>query len=237
MMDRRRHAPKTGGVLLAALLLAGGGVSDAREFDFSKYSTKLRNFISDTVFGVEAGDREKQSKRLPGSVTLTVHGDAAAKAMVEAKLAMFLAATGIQTDAFAAGGGGKHARIDVHIGDSGKLIPAAAAISKDISLDRGDTYWVWWDEERFVTDALIFICTDKVAAGRMEDKVVENLFRVFGFPSNSKDTDASCLSESDPNFTTLQPIDQAVLKFYYKEVPAGTKPAALDKIVREKWPK
>ncbi len=236
-MNGLHHTSRVGGALLAVFLMAGTGTTMAREFDFSKYSTKLRNFISDTVFGVEAGDRERQSKRLPAAVTLTVHGDAAAKAMVEAKLAMFLSATGIQTDAFAAANGGKHARIDVHIGDSGKLIPAAAAISKDISLDRGDTYWVWWDEERFVTDALVFICTDKVAAGRVEDKLVENLFHVFGFPSTSKDTDASCLSESDPNFTTLQPIDQAVLKFYYKEVPAGTKPSALDKIVREKWPK
>ncbi len=221
---------------IAAFVAAGCGTSGAREFDFTKYSTKLRNFISDTVFGVEAGDREKQSKRLPGVVTLNVHGDAAAKALVDAKLAMFLAATGVQTDALAAGGG-KQARLEVHIGESGKLIPEAAAISKEISLDRGHTYWVWWDDERFITAAVIFICTDRVASGRTEDKLVENLFHVFGFPSTSKDTDVSCLSESDPNFTTLQPIDKAILQFYYKEVPAGTKPSALDKIVREKWPK
>ncbi|RYD37514.1 MAG: hypothetical protein EOP87_03350 [Verrucomicrobiaceae bacterium] len=221
---------------ILAFVAAGSGTSAAREFDFSKYSTKLRNFISDTVFGVEAGDREKQSKRLPGVVTLNVHGDAAAKALVEAKLGMFLTATGVRTEALAAGGG-KHAQLEVHIGESGKLIPEAAAISKEISLDRGHTYWTWWDDERFVIGAVIFICTDRVAAGRMEDKLVENLFHVFGFPATSKDTDASCLSESDPNFPSLQPIDQAILKFYYKEVPAGTKPSALDKIVREKWPK
>jgi hypothetical protein len=156
--------------------------------------------------------------------------------MVEGKLAMFPEATGVKTSALPAGGG-KHAQLKVLIGESGKLIPEAAAISKDISLDHDHCYWVWWDDERIVTDAVIFICTDRVAAGRTEDKLVENLFHVFGFPSTSRATDMSCLSSSDPNFSVLQPIDKAILKFYYEEVPVGSRPAALDKIVREKWPK
>ena len=219
-------------IFLPALVVLVANAS-ARDFDFSKYSTKVRNFISDVAFEVEAGDREKYSKRLAPAIDLTVHGDVVQKTMVEAKIAPFLAASGVTSNGPAPDG--TRAKIDVYFGDSGTLTPVAAGISKDISLDLGATYWTWWTDGRVINRAVIFICTDKIAANRIEDKVVEKLLAVFGFPSTSRESDQSCLAASDPNFVTLQPLDVALIKFYYKEVPAGTKPSELDKIVREKW--
>lgn len=213
------------------MLVAGSGV--ARDFDFTKYSTKLRNFISDVVFEVEAGDREKYSKRLLSSAVIEVHGDVVQKGMAEAKLAPFWAATGIDPKLPAPDG--QRTKIDIYFGNSGALVPVAEGISKEISLDAGATYWTWWNGEREIDRAVIFICTDRVPANRVEDKLVEKLLAVFGFPSTSRATDESCMAAGDPNFVTLQPLDIAVLKFYYKNVPAGTKPSDLDKIVREKW--
>lgn len=207
--------------------------SFSKDFDFSKYSTKLRGFISDVVFEVEAGQREKYSKRVYDAIAVTYHGDAAQKKLAEEKLGLLLKATGVTT---------KEAvpeeiltRLDIYFGDQASLRATAAGISKEISLDRGCTFWTWWDDQRIITKAVVFISTDQLPAPKTEDKLLEMLLGAFGLPARSDATDQSCLSLSDPVFTTLQPIDEALLRFYYRDVPPGTKPTDLDKIVREKW--
>jgi hypothetical protein len=69
----------------------------------------------------------------------------------------------------------------------------------------------------------------------LEDKFIEHLLGVFGLSSRSREFEESCLSSKEQVMTSLQPVDKAVLAFYYRAVPSGTKPRELEKLFREKW--
>jgi hypothetical protein len=104
-------------------------------------------------------------------------------------------------------------------------------------LERGFTYWTWWDDKKVISRAVIFIATDDLSGAALEDRFIEQLLGVFGLPARSKEFDESCLSAKEQVLTNLQPVDKAILQFYYRAVPAGTRPRDVDEIFREKWSK
>ena len=236
-------------LFLIALLALSIIPTRAAEIDLSKPSSKLRCFLGDVIFVVEAGDRERHSKRLRPKIQATYQSTPAEQKIVEAKLSDFNDLAGLEVTA-----AGKPeesaasvapvetsdentAKITFYFGESAALADIAKNVSPQVSLDRGYSYWTWWDDKRIITRAVVYICRDKVAGKVMEARLVELLLGVYGLPAKSGETDDSCLAEKTHEFTSLQPVDKAVLKFYYKSVPADTKPAELDKIFREQWGK
>jgi len=228
----KSHTP----LLILASLLVVATPSLSREIDLEKPSSKLRRFASDVIFEVEAGDREKYSKRLPEAVIVTFHGQPQPKATAEKHLADFLDLTGTKKIDKAVEGT-KSATIEIYFGSQAELAKAAEEIDRQITLERGYTYWTWWDEEKTINRAVVFVATDKLSGLALEDRLIEQLFGVFGLPARSNEFDESCLSSEEKVLTTLQPIDKALLTFYYRAVPAGTKPRDFDKIFRDQWKK
>lgn len=206
------------------------------EIDLEKPSSKLRRFTSDVIFVVEAGDREKYSKRLPETIIARYHGQANLKAMAEKHLVESCQITGIrridekspeQTTA----------TIDIYFGTRAELTPVASEKERKITLDRGFTYWTWWNDMKVINRAVIFIVTDELSGDTLEDRYIEQLLGVFGLPARSKEFDESCLSAKEQVMKNLQPLDKAILEFYYRAVPPGTRPSDVDKIFREEWSK
>lgn len=223
----------TTNIIVTILALSSIWVS-ARDIDTTKYSAKLRRFITDVIFEVEAGDREKYSKKLPSVVSVSYHCNPAQQQLAESKLNEFLEATGVKIGTEPKKGE-LLTKIDIYLGKREALQPLAYDKDKEISLDRGCAYWNWWNNDRVITESVIFICTDRLNGRELESKLVEQLFGTFGLPNKSKETDSSCLAMKDQEYTSLQPIDLKVLNFYYRAVPAGTKPREVDKIIRAQW--
>lgn len=228
---------KTPPLLLSlATLLVVATPTLSQEVDLEKPSSKLRRFASDVIFEVEAGDREKYSKRLPEAVIVTYYGQPQLRPTAEKHLAEFLKLTGTKRIDKAVEGT-KSATIGIYFGSHDELKKAAQEIDRQITLQRGYTYWTWWDEDRMINRAVVFIATDKLSGLALEDRLIEQFFGVFGLPARSNEFHESCLSSEEKILTTLQPIDKALLSFYYRAVPAGTRPRDFDKIFREKWAK
>jgi hypothetical protein len=207
-----------------------------RELDLEKPSSELRRFMSDVIYEVEAGDREKYSKRLPEAILPEFHGNPALKLIAEKHLGELCELTGVKRVDNPASGQAV-AKIGIYFGSQDDLTKVAIDLDRQITLDRGFTYWKWWDDKKIINRAVIFIATDKLAGPALEDRLIELLLSVFGFPSRSKEIEESCLSTEEKVLTSLQPLDKAILKFYYRAVPAGTKPREFDKIFREQWSK
>lgn len=207
-----------------------------REIDLDKPSSKLRRFANDVIFEVEAGDREKYSKRLSETLTVEFFGQPAEVALTEKHLTDFLLATGVKKIDKAVDGQ-RSAKISIYFGTQAELSKTAEKLSDKINLSRGYSYWTWWDKDRTINKAVIMLATDKISGEALEDRLIEMLLGVFGFAARSNEIDESCLTSKDAVFTTLQPVDKALLKFYYREVPAGTKPRDFDKLFRDKWKK
>lgn len=219
-----------------AIIYCSAGVSGAAETDISKPSSKLRRFVSDVIFEVAAGDREKYSKRLPGSITVNYHCLPAERQLVESHLEEFLSASGVKVES-PPQAGSPSASIAIYFGDKASLTTIAKSIDRQISIDDGFTYWTWWGEDRTISRGVVFICTDKLAGKELEDRLTEQLLGIFGLPARSSEFDETCLSSKESVFTSLQPLDKATLKFIYQSVPPGTKPREFDTIFREKWEK
>jgi hypothetical protein len=216
--------------LLTVLPSSGG------EIDLEKPSSKLRRFTSDVIFVVEAGDRERYSKRLPEFISVHFHGQPGLKPIVEKHLSDFCHITGVKKMEE-----GAHnqtaAKIDFHFGPQAELAKKAKDMERKITLERGITYWTWWDDKNTINRSVILIATDKLAGAALEDKLIEQLLGVFGLPARSKEFDQSCLSSKEQVLTSLQPLDKAILGFYYRAVPAGTRPQEVDTIFRDQWSK
>lgn len=207
--------------------------SSGREIDLEKPSPKLRRFVSDIIFMVEIGDREKYSKRLPESI-IVPHGEAGPKAVTEKHLTEFCKITGVkrleETSSEESA-----AKIDIYFGIQSELVKVANEMERKITVERGSAYWTWWDEQNTIDRAAVFISTDKLQGAALEDKLIEQLMGVFGLPARSKEFDESCVASKEQVLTSLQPLDKALLEFYYRAVPVGTKPQEVDKIFLEKW--
>jgi len=221
-------------------------IACARDIDHSKYSMPLRSFIEEVVYQVQAGDIDKEFKKLRPSVTLSVYGAPKYVDIVNTKLKDFLAVTGVKvvekvTPAKSSEVKSKQketSNIKVYINTTIANRLKAAEINKQIQFSNEATHWKWWDKRTsFINNAVIFISTDKYKDKELEDVLVEKMLGVFGLPAQSGRADNSCLSEKEGIYPSLQPLDKAVLKFLYESVPAGTKPHELRKIIREKWPK
>lgn len=222
--------------IIALTLVFSTLVASAREISPEKYSSKLRSFITDVVYEVEAGDRDKKFKRMAPYLQVTIHGDQNAGAAFNSKLKEFLDATGVSSEK-PQGGSAVVCDLQVYFGTTADIKTKAADIDKQIGFKDGATYWKWWDGSDTVDRAVIFVSTDEFKGPALNDRLVELLLGVFGLPSQSKRADNSCLSMKDEIKPSLQPLDIAVLKFLYTSVPAGTRPSALKKLVRENWPK
>ena len=223
--------------LLAAFFLSqifAVSSSSGREIDLGKPSAKIRRFISDVVFMVEAGDRERYSKRLPESIIVQYHGEVQPKAMAEKHLTEFCQITGVKVTqgAFVQP---PVAKVDIHFGPQAELARLAKEMDRQITLPLGYTFWIWWDEKRIIDRAAVFLATDRLSDAALEDRYIELLLGVFGLPSHSKEYDESCLSTKEQVLTTLQPLDKAMLEFVYRAVPAGTKQRDIDKIFEQEW--
>ncbi len=212
------------------------GTANARDVDPSKYSTSLRTFITDVVYEVEAGDRDKKFKKLAPHLQIKMHGDKNGEVIFNTKLKQFLAATGVTTEK-PQGESGITCDLQVYFGSTADIKAKAADIDKEISFKDGATYWKWWDGTHTVNRVVIFVSTDEFKGEALEDRIVELLLAVFGLPSQSKRADNSCLSTDDKIKPSLQHLDIAVLNFLYQSVPAGTSPTELKNLIRGKWPK
>ena len=212
----------------------------ARDLKFDKYSSKLRRFVSDVVFVVDHGDREKYAKRLPAKISVTYHATPAEKQLAGKKLAQFLDATSVEIvdGSDSKSEGETVADIQIYFGETTALQKEASKHGDQIQVGNGYVFWTWWDDDRVIEKAVVFIGTDRLSGKNLEDRLIEQLFGVFGLPSKSGEADNSCMTDDDNAvFTELQPLDLALLKFYYTHIPAGTKPAEAAEIVREKWGK
>lgn len=215
-------------------LFFGVSASSGREIDLEKPSPKLKRFLSDLIYVVEAGDRERFSKRLPESIIVNFNGQAAPKAVAEKHLTEFCRVTGVKR-VEEASSGESTAKIEIYFDTKAELAKVAKETEKKISMDRGATYWIWWNGKNVINRATVFIATDKFSGAALEDKFIEQMMGVFGLPSRSKEFDESCLSSKEQVLTSLQPLDKAILEFYYRAIPAGTKPQDVDKIFLDKW--
>ena len=175
-------------------------------------------------------------KRLPEVVTVEFHGHEGPRLMAERHLAEFLQLSGVKRVG-KPDGEQRTAKIGIYFGTQDELSKAAAELDRRITLARGYTYWIWWDEDKTINRAVAMVATDKVSGPALEDRLIEQLFGVFGIPARSDEFDESCLSSKDAVLTSLQPIDKALLEFYYRAVPPGTKPRDFDKLFREEWKK
>jgi len=226
-------AMKTRAAIAISLLFAAAPVP-AREIDLEKPTSKLRRFASDAIFVVEAGDREKYSKRLPESVVVEFFGEAAPRPVAEKHLAEFFQVTGVRK-VDTPETGPDTAKIGFYFGPQADLVKTAKDLERKIIMDRGYTYWIWWDGERTITRAVVLVATDRLNGAALEDRLIEQLLGVFGLPARSNEIEESCLSADERVLTSLQPVDKALLSFYYRAVPAGTRPRDFDKIFREEW--
>lgn len=208
--------------------------SSGRELDLEKPSSKLRRFASDVIFTVEAGDREKISKRLPKSIIAQIHGQPGQIAIAERHLKELCKITGVERIE-AAAPDKIPLKIDLYFGPKAELVSVAGGMDSKITLDRGSTFWTWWDENGVIDRAAVFIATDKLSGAALEDRLIEQLFGAFGLPGRSKEFDESCLSLKEQVLTSLQPLDKAMLEFYYRAVPAGSGPRDVDTFFREEW--
>ena len=208
--------------------------SSGRELDLEKPSSKLRRFASDVIFTVEAGDREKISKRLPKSIIARIQGQPGQIAIAERHLKDLCKITGVERIE-AAAPDKIPAKVDLYFGPKEELVPVAREMDAKITLDRGYTFWTWWDENGVIERAAVFIATDKLSGAAFEDRLIEQLFGAFGLPGRSKEFDESCLSLKEQVLTSLQPLDKAMLEFYYRAVPAGSGPRDVDTLFREEW--
>lgn len=225
--------PNTTASILLFLSVAATPIQ-AREIDLEKPSSQLRRFVSDVIFEVEAGDREKYSKRLPEHVAVEFFGQAGPKPVAEKHLSEFFQISGVKRIDKPVEGQ-RSAKIEIYFGSQDELSKTAKELDGQITLARGFTYWTWWDEDKTINRAVVLVATDKVSGPALEDRLIEQFFGVFGIPARSKEFDESCLSSEDAVLTNLQPVDKALLEFYYRAVPPGTKPRNFDKLFREEW--
>lgn len=214
--------------ILAILITVSSSLG--REIELEKPSPKLRRFANDVIFEVEAGDREKFSKRLPAAIAVEFHGKPEPRPIAEKHLKELCEITGVTNM-----DGPGAAKIGIYFGTQEELAGIAKGMERKITLERGYTYWKWWDEGDTINRAVVFIATDKLSGAALEDRLLEQLLSVFGLPARSKEFDESCLSAEDQVLTSLQPVDKALLGFYYRAVPPGTTPGEFDDIFREKW--
>jgi hypothetical protein len=220
--------------LFLVLALFGVSVSSGREIDLENPSAKLKRFLSDVIYVVEVGDRERFSKRLPESIVVNLHGQAVLKAVGDKHLTEFCKVSGVQK-VEESSADGSAAKIEIYFGPEAELVKVANEMEKKITLDRGATYWTWWDGKNVINRAAIFVAIDKFSGAALEDKLIEQLMGAFGLPAKSKEFDESCISSKEQVLTNLQPLDKAILEFYYRAIPAGTKPQDVNKIFVEKW--
>ncbi len=219
--------------LLLGMLTLGSGAVSGGEVDLTKPSSNLRRFVSDVVFVAKAGNREKYSKRLPKITTFNVHGNPESKKLVSKHLSEIAIAAGVELREVSVN---ENAIIEFYFGPEAELTKQAKDINVAIDLRFGSAYRVWFDANRVANQGVVFFATDMLEGPALEDRLIVMILGVFGLPSNSDEVAPSCLSEDEEEvFTKLQPVDRAVLEFYYRAVPAGTKPRELDKIFREQW--
>ncbi len=220
--------------IIAILTLSSCAFTLAREIKLDKPSSKLRRFASDAIFEVEAGDREKYSKRLPEHVIMDWHCTPKQQQLAQKILDELFRCTGVSinkpTDP-----SDQTAKISIYFGQQDELTKVAKEIDRKINLNRGYTYWTWWDEKRTINRAIVLIATDRVAGDNLEDRMIEQLLGVFGLPAKSNEINESCFSSDEPVFTSLQPVDKALLEFYYRVIPSGTKPREFDKLFKAHW--
>ena len=215
-------------LVLFSLALVTPGFS--REEDFSKPSTKLKRFIEDVVYVVEAGDKESCSKRWLVAPRLVVNSsDIGLKEFVERSY------TDICKEA-KLGAPGEQS-LTVSIGDSKELNALASQYEKKISLQSGHCYWIRWNEDRSIKDAVVFLCVDRVAGMAAQDVLLEDLLGSFGFPAKSREFDKTCLSMKPSLMGSLSPLDRKMISFYYTHVPPGTRKVDFRKRFDENWGK
>ena len=215
---------------LAFLSLALVTSGFSREEDLSKPSTKLKRFIEDVVYVVEAGNKESYSKRWVVAPHLVVNSsDIVLKGFVEKSYADIckdaqLGAPGEQS-------------LTVYIGDSKELNTLASQHEKKISLQSGHCYWIRWNEDRSIKDAVVFLCVDRVSGMAAQDVLIEDLLGSFGFAAKSREFDQTCLSMKPSLMGTLSPLDRKMISFYYTHIPPGTRKVDFRKRFDENWSK
>jgi hypothetical protein len=206
---------------------------EAQVLDIDKQSAKMRRFVSDVVYVVKDGNKERYSKRLADNVIVKFHGSPEHKAITEKHLNEFFQITNLkrldEEDPNLI-----FSKIDIYLGNHLGLVDTAKKIDREIRMDSGSYAKMWW-VDRKVSKSFIFISTDKFRGDKFEDELLGRLLCVFGLPSESDEYEQSLLSNKPYTFTSLQPIDRALLEFYYRFVPAGTRSNDLSKIFKTSW--
>jgi hypothetical protein len=240
-------------LLTVAFVFTSSVYSHAADADFTKPSANVKRFVTDVAYVVEAGDRDRITKRWVIAPQLVVNStDVTLKSYVESAFMQLCQAAKLtpRTDTGAPklspGGDPSAAKrtrgtdtaspmLTVWIGPSRALAKEAQRENGQISLRGGHTYWTWW-KDGTLTDAVVYLCTDSFKGAEAERALLTDLVSAFGFPATSKVFDTTILS-SKRTQTTLTELDKMLFAFYYTHVPPGTKKPALSNLVEEHWGK
>jgi hypothetical protein len=214
--------------LLALLSVFMAASAYSGEAEFSAASGKVKRFVEDVVYMVSAGKREPYSKRWLAAPRLVVQStDPELASFVENAYAEICREAGLE----AAG----DSALTIHIGPSRSLVEIAAKKSRSLDLRAGHTNWIWWNEDRSIHDAVIFLCVDRAPAASAHHLLLGHLLATFGFPSRSTEFNETRLSSKDTTTSELTPLDRKLIGFYYAHVPPGTRKSELRKLVDAHW--
>jgi hypothetical protein len=220
--------------LLAFLLcLSVTSILQSKEPDFDIYSARLNRFFKDVLFVVDVGDKEKCTKRLPEQISVFIDcNDSSLRQAAIQQLDQLCDVTGIS---YAITNEPSSALLKVFIGQSSELIKLSKEYSSKINLRSGRNYWIFWDKNSVINSGVIFICNDVLSKPEEQASGLTGLLMgVFGVPSHSDEFKDTCLNPRS-SFTQIQPLDSRLLQFYYANIPAGMRPAEVQKVLKEKW--
>lgn len=188
--------------------------------------TKAKRFIPSTVFYVEKGKREYKTKRWATRPRLEIIGQD--KALADSANALH--ATIFDAAGPLPVGEGK---ITVYIGPAKELAPIRSKLLPDANNDSW-SYWTNWNAKRELTQATIFILTDRMDDHEARHALARCFMSAVGFPDDSKEYKESILNP-DNQAADLAPIDKRVISFIYKNTPPGIGREALLTQLTQHW--
>lgn len=200
------------------------------EIDYDKPTAKLKRFVEDVTYVVESGDKESYSKRWLFAPKVSVSSsDPVLKTYAETSVAAICKDAKLETPGTLP--------LTVYIGPSKDLLAIAAARDRKIELQSGHGYWIWWNDDRSIRDAVVFLCTDKLSGNKAQDALLTDLLGAFGLVSKSREFDETALSAKDGIFTSPSALDRKTVSFIYSHVPPGTSKPEFRKLFETRWGK
>lgn len=193
---------------------------------------KFRKFAIEVLFIVQAGDREHSVQKLPDLFYYGVSSpDAGLEKAVEGMIEEIAKAAGInpvKATTF------DKALFKVYVGREEDLRRLARReYSRELKLAGGAGYWRFYNANKVVTEAAVFLCGDVIRDdGRRRLNLLRTILGAFGFPTASSVYENSVFNGA----AALQEVDRRLIEFVYKHVPAGSDEGDVRALARNWWP-